>query len=305
MQCNKSIFKLLIIFLSFVQSASFSQVSWQQVYTSTSAVQCLARVSNYFYTGTLGNDVIISSDSGLNWIASNNGLTSLHVYSIIITGNKIYVGVGSPLGSSGGVFVSTDNGLNWSPTGLTNKDVRCKAISGNNIFVGTKGTGAFLSTDSGLNWKAINDGLPNLTLSDLVIKGSIIFAATSEGVFRSMNNGTSWAPANFGLTYINTNCFLISQTDIYVGTKDGGVFRSLNDGNSWKEVNTNLIDLNILGFGNYDNKVFLGYSKGVAFTADKGIGWIEKGLKLCSVNSFAFNENYIFTGSSIGVHIQW
>lgn len=305
MKTLKFFFKSILIYtaiLLLIQSKSFPQVLWQQVYSSTAIVHCMAKQGNIIYAGTLGNGFIKSNDNGINWNPSNNGLTVLNIYAIAFSGNNIFVGAGALLGSSGGVFISTDSGNNWTSTGLTNKNVRCLAISGNNIFAGTKGAGIFLSTDNGTTWNEVNDGLSNLTIAAIAIKGSFIFAGTSDGVFRSTNNGVSWSLANSGLTYLNTSCFLVSGSNLFAGTKGGGVFLSTSDGTSWNNVNTGLSDLVIYGFESSSNNVFVGTSKGVAFTADNGTGWIGKGLIFYTVNSILSTEQYIFAGSSIGIH---
>ncbi len=60
-----------------------------------------------------------------------------------------------------------------------------------NIFVGTWGAGIFLSTDDGLNWIERNNGLTSLIVRKIVVHGTKIFAATRKGVFISTDNGHS------------------------------------------------------------------------------------------------------------------
>ncbi len=58
------------------------------------------------------------------------------------------------------------------------------AISGDNIFAGTEGSGVYLSTDMGLNWNAV--GLKNFRVYSIAIKGDRIFAGTyHHGVWSS------------------------------------------------------------------------------------------------------------------------
>jgi hypothetical protein len=76
------------------------------------------------------------------------------------------------------VFLSTNNGINWTQVnGLT--DVSAFAVSGNNVFAGTS-SGVFLSTNNGINWLKVNEGLTDTLVRTLIISGGNLFAGTFE-----------------------------------------------------------------------------------------------------------------------------
>ena len=77
-------------------------------------------------------------------------------------------------------------------TGLTNKNIQALFVSGTNLFAGTMG-GVFLSTNNGTNWSAANNGLPNnFFRGAFVSNGKNIFAGLpGNGVFISTNSGSS------------------------------------------------------------------------------------------------------------------
>jgi hypothetical protein len=113
--------------------------------------------------------------------------------SLSIVGNNVFIGI-----YGGGIYLSTENGNNWTETdsGLTSKSVLALATSGNNIFAGTEG-GIFLSTNNGNNWNVKNDGLTNYSVSPLVISGNNIFAGTwGDGIFRAKLS-------DFGISNVN------------------------------------------------------------------------------------------------------
>jgi hypothetical protein len=57
----------------------------------------------------------------------------------------------------------------WIQTnGPVGGTVNCVAISGTNIFAGTKG-GIFLSTNNGSSWTAVNNGLTSYTILSLLL----------------------------------------------------------------------------------------------------------------------------------------
>ncbi len=138
--------------------------------------------------------------------------------------------------SDSGVYRSTDNGDNWTPTGLTNGVVWSLAInSSGHIFAGTD-SGVYRSTNNGDNWAQINTGLTCTLVHSLAINSSgHIFAGTAwngvwDGVYRSTDNGDNWTLT--GLTDINVFCLAINSSGyIFAGTI--GVYRSTDNGDNW------------------------------------------------------------------------
>ncbi len=159
-----------------------------------------------------------------------------------ISGSNIFAGTDE------GVFLSTNDGGNWSAvnTGLiynfTNYSgppaVNSLAISGNNIFAGTE-EGIYFSNDNGTKWTTANNGLTCPCVSSLTICGSNIFAGSAFGVFISSNNGNDWMVVNTGLTNIDVNALAVYGSNIFAGTNDG-IFLSTNNGGNWLQVNTGL-----------------------------------------------------------------
>ena len=84
------------------------------------------------------------------------------VRSLAVSGNNIFAGT-----YEYGVFLSTNNGTNWTQTGLDDKTVHSLVISGNNIFAGTFLEGVYLSTNNGEWWSL--KGLINKVVYSLAI----------------------------------------------------------------------------------------------------------------------------------------
>jgi len=129
-------------------------------------------------------------------------------------------------GTSNGVFLSTNNGTNWTPVvnGLTNKDVRAMAVIGSDVFVGTPG-GAFISSDNGSTWTPVNSGLTNTIVKSFGVDGSKLFAGTNGGVFLSTNHGTSWTEINTGLSKTDIRAIVVSGSNLFAGIYNGGIWR--------------------------------------------------------------------------------
>jgi hypothetical protein len=129
--------------------------------------------------------------------------------------------------SSSGVFLTTNNGTNWTEVnnGLTNTSIQAFAASGANLFTGTYNGGVFLTTNNGTNWTEVNNGLTNTNVLALAVTGANLFAGTRLGVFVSANNGTSWSEVSSGLTNTYVISLAVSGTNLFAGTWGSGVWR--------------------------------------------------------------------------------
>ncbi|MCX6162831.1 MAG: T9SS type A sorting domain-containing protein, partial [Ignavibacteriae bacterium] len=137
-------------------------------------------------------------------------------------GNNIFAGT-----LSNGLFLSTNNGTNWTQTALNNHQVMSLAVSGNNIFAGTLSNGVYLSTNNGTNWSQTS--LNNKNVKSLSVSGNNVFSGTdSNGVYFSANNGTNWIQKNQGFNGITSvYALLIANNYILAGTYQQSVWLRL------------------------------------------------------------------------------
>lgn len=116
--------------------------SWTMVnngMTSTD-VSCLVASGNNIFAGVPYAGIFVTSDNGSNWTAVNNGLPEWPlVLSFVATGTNIIAGLET------GTFLSTNNGASWTDisTGLTNQRIISLAVSGDNVFAGSWGSGTW------------------------------------------------------------------------------------------------------------------------------------------------------------------
>jgi hypothetical protein len=216
----------------------------------------------------------------------------------VFSGNNVYA-----TSFGGGVYLSTDNGSNWTPinTGLTNLNISAFAANGSNIYAGTWGSGVFLSTNNGASWTAVNNGLTSLYINSLLIKDSNVFAATGPGgLYLSINNGSSWASVNNGITSVGVNSLAVNGTDIIAGTS-GGVYLSNNNGSSWALLG--LSGLNIKCFAINGANIFAGTNNGIYLSTNNGSSWSLLNNSLAPT-SLALNGNNIFAGGGQGIYLS-
>jgi hypothetical protein len=157
-----------------------------------------------------------------------NGISNLNINSLVLSGNSLFAGT-----SGGGVFLTSNNGTNWSPVinGITNLNINSLAVLGNNLFASTQGGGIYLSTNNGTSWTTANNGITNLNVLSLFTSGNTIFAGTQSGnVFVSTNSGSNWISKNENLNSAgNIQSFGVINNYILAGTQTGIWKRPLSE----------------------------------------------------------------------------
>jgi hypothetical protein len=147
------------------------------------------------------------------------------VEGFAVSGNNIFAGT-----SYSGIYRSTDNGMTWAQTAMTNNYYRCFAVDGNNIFAG--GTGLYFTTNNGANWTSL--GL-NQSVISIGISGNTIYAGTEYAeLWQSTNYGLNWV--RLSICYPRVGSIAIDGNNIFIGGSEG-VFLSSNNGLNWVNKN--------------------------------------------------------------------
>ena len=232
------------------------------------------------YSGTLDSGIIKTTNSGTSWFTSNSGMSYVNSQCLTICAanpNVLYSGTDS-LGSSKGVYKTTDGGATW--TNVTNdgftSDRSIQAIvvdptNANIVYVGIFNAqhdvniGVWKSTNGGTNWTAANSGMSSLqnilslaidpTNSSILYAGTSFVFATQTGptlIYKSTNAGASWVNSSSGLPSASTDINPIRAIDVSKGNSQyvaaglfqnvttGGFFLSTNGGSSWTKMHTGL-----------------------------------------------------------------
>lgn len=230
-----------------------------------------------------------SSTSG-NW-TQVNGLTGFN--TIVSDGNNLYAA------GSNGVYLSTDQGSDWTvlDTNLTGS-FTIAALNGD-LFIGDNSTaqnGIYRSTDGGRTWVAKDSGLSTpfsglyQTINCFGINGKTIFAGTSSnGIFKSTDNGDSWSPANNGVSYgASVSCFTVSGSNVIAGTQSG-TYLSTDDGATWTANDSGLVNTSpyysglpyVMSLAVNGGILYAGaYGAQVYLSQDNGQSWLDIGANL-------------------------
>lgn len=243
------------------------------------------------------NSSIFISDTISQWVLVGNGLANTTFTSLTANTNTIFAGA-----MNSRVYLTTNNGANWTESLVISSYVYSLASSGNNIFAGGDISGVYYSSNNGTSWSPTS--LPGLTVNSLAVNSNFVFAGASQnnGVYRSSNNGTNWTQTL--LNNRSVNALTVKGDTVFAGTAFYGVYLSIDNGSTWSQ--TSLNNLHIQSLAVNGNNVFAGTSgNGIYLSTNNGTNWTQIGLNNQSVWAFAFYENTIFAGSyTTGVYVS-
>lgn len=180
------------------------------------------------------------------------------------------------------------------------------------IFVGTS-TGVFRSSDGGTSWIAANTGLPTINSIAIDSNDVIIVSTIDKGIFRSKTNGESWQYlGRFDLyafkivATLSGHFFLTTNCCLNVGNWMGSIHRSSDGGDTWQAVYRDppsftgslIMDISSNAWGD----VFAASLwNGIIRSTDNGASWSVTNSSLTNVNCLAVNSRgYFFAGQQEG-----
>jgi len=294
--------------------------------------------SNILFAGAPAGGFWKSSDAGQTWQTTTDNLASLGVSSIAVHPNNpniIYIATGDRDGGdtySAGVLKSTDGGLTWGATGVT--DLLSNALKGSKILLNpnnpsigyyASSDGLYKTTDDFASVTQILSG----SIKDIELhptNSAVIYAAQSGQVHISENSGSSFSliSSDFSDASRIELAVTASAPDALValcGASDNGlygVFKSSNRGNSWTELAgsyPNMLDWSTNGSGSggqawYDlalavsptdeDIIFIG-GVNIWNTTDGGNSWEQKGHWTGSETAqYVHADQHIFAYSPSG-----
>jgi len=216
------------------------------------------------------------------------GLERQYISSLIVKGNNIFAG------TENGIFISTNNGDNWSETAPLYNWIFSLTCNENSIFSGTE-LELFHSTNNGNNWTRTGWNY-YIGVSALSINGNSIIAGTSGiGICISTNNGSNWVFGNFPLDYVYT---LTSNMYFSFAGNNDGVYRSTDKGFVWTLTGLNIPTISLVSNG---SNIYAGTDhSGVYFSSNNGTSWFPTALDTGVVTSLEINGSILVAGFDHG-----
>jgi photosystem II stability/assembly factor-like uncharacterized protein len=222
-------------------------------------INTIARRDNYVFAGAEHGDIFLSTNSGVSWQNANAGVPSNNSINCILIKDSSVVFASS----TQSVYYSSNNGISWEPrtNGITSYFMGVLGQCGQSIFVTGYG-GLFKSTDDGLNWNHIesSSGLADNNVNCLAAMDTIIFAGTRYlGVFRSTNYGTTWDHVSNWPPYKDVRKLAVNDSKLFALTGDSIIYISYDKGVSWISVSEGLPSYDkISAIGVNDSYLFAG-----------------------------------------------
>jgi hypothetical protein len=275
-------------------------LSTAQLYSQWVNVPNGLSTNQEFWTmASSGNNLFAGNNNGV-YISTNDG-ANWSLTSLNKQGSVLLVdGSNIYAGTPLRVYVSSNNGQNWSQMG-TDSVVGIWGLAkyGDTIFAGSDSRGVYRTTNNGANWTLTKSG----SISSLAINGNYIFAGdwSTSKVWVSSNNGNNWYSTSLGNPFTEVVFSLaVKGNNIFAGTDNGGIFVSSNNGANWTQTSLNNASINSIKInGNYIFAGELFYQKGVYLSTNDGVNWIHKdqGMSNQAVWSLTTNSQYIFAGT--------
>ncbi len=195
-----------------------------------------------------GSQLYISADSGKTWNNFNSSIMPLAAGPDGKGGMNLY-------GGSKGVFLSNNNGIDWTSIGLNNITVKSLAVIGTNLFAAFD-KGIYYSYDFGGTWNLVNIKISALDIRFIAADSTNRLAVTTgNAIYLSTDGGASWDSTNSPQTqHCNVYSHLaFDGAALYALNSQGEFFVTSDNGNIWiKKVGN--IDPNIGGDQRYLRK---------------------------------------------------
>jgi hypothetical protein len=223
--------------------------------------------------------------------------------------------------TSRGVWVSSDDGLNWTSTAVTGYAWAVDfTSSGGTLYAGTAHSGVYRSSDGGLTWRQENTGLRSLDVRAITSGPTAIVLGTQKGVYVS-GNGLGWAQA--GLSDLSiSSVAIIADTPLGVVAgsdqvaQTSNLYRSLSVGvgGGWQALPggdpggaaVSAVATGPLAKTASIPPLLVGNLKGLYVSSNGGDTWQAQTLAggvLWSVNTIAFdpdNPQVVYVGGDNG-----
>jgi photosystem II stability/assembly factor-like uncharacterized protein len=264
-------------------------------------------VNSTLYAATSYDGVYKSTNFGLNWIPTNNGMGPKDVRALTLTDASSLI-AGTHYVA---MYRSTDFGASWNksvagfPAGCSILSLR---ESESSIYAGTR-DGVFRTDDNGDSWVKMGGTNDTTMYSDIWAMcelNGVIYASMQlyfdANVYKTTDKGATWKrcretglPPN--LSFIKG--LVASGNNIVAGT-DEGIYYTSDGGDNWNP--TNAPNINIPSLASSGNYVYAAIPSGAGIyrSLDNGVNWSLSLQSTVDYVEVAAIDNYAFAGAFFG-----
>jgi len=237
--------------------------------------------------GVEGEGLLVSTDFGRSWTASNDGFRERLVRQILPdeARNRLLALTGADGPKNSALFELNRSQELWRRIDLPpGREIRTLGLFDNGqIVVGTD-DGVFQGTPTGPPWQrlslTINGADPHPHVEDLHIRGSRVLVATDHGLFASRDRGATFTLLRFGPTRSVVTLAMSPGGRVVVATPIA-VYASNDDLNFSKVAGVGIRGLKTLAFApGSENTLFAATSYGLLVSPDAGRSWFDTNTPL-------------------------
>lgn len=279
-----------VLLIAVINNSSFAQAIVDD--NAKLHITSMAVCGDNIFAGTRVNGVYRSVDGGQVWEPVNSGLpTKPYIIELASSEKKIFTVV---FGRSPSMYVSADNGLNWSGVNVCPADCKVTGVSSfkNKVFASTA-NGMYESTDEGTNWKLVS-ALPEKEMSSVIANKEYAITWSYEvghNKFYSSPDGKKWneireSDVNVDHLEVHGNNFVARWCQHNVNISGQSTCRAYRlwvldkNAKKWEEI-----DFRARYFGFDENKIYAikvevvekkkkaVYNKEIVMSDDKGKSW--------------------------------
>src|SRR5688572_484482 len=246
------------------------------------------------YAGTDGDYFFWSDDYGATWTQTISNITTATINFVTAYANTVF------LATDDGIFRSLDQGLTF--------DLVSQTVPGSYYFVYSNGAYAFAfgtpgiakSTTNGTSWIPFQPAILYTDISDFLVEGTTVFAATVDKLMKSDVTTANWSEVTFNDDV--DFCFGLCKlgSDVYAST-NRGVFSTNDLGVTWTEKNDGITPVNIEGLTVHQDWLFAGASiYGVSSNFNNT--WSYSGLPLLNSFDILSSGTDLYAANELGIY---
>ncbi|MBS1903975.1 MAG: T9SS type A sorting domain-containing protein [Bacteroidetes bacterium] len=270
----KSLLRLALVCTSVCVTGSMDgHAQWVQTSGPSEASLSAFATKNgmTIFAGSYNDGLFVSTDDGVTWSSTGNGLKDTMITSLAILGNDLFAT------NANGVNRSTDNGATWTPMNanlpvyMFTRNTSALFAVGSTLYV-CPDEGIYASTDLGVSWTRLVPGpeTPNDNVWQILGNGAYLLATTESGIFRSIDSGATWIQVDTcHVNHVSSMGSILFATT----TTDRFILRSSDSGKTWvhvvPDVSMAITEMSVSG-----SDLFTVSYDGLYRSTDQGVHWI-------------------------------
>ncbi|MBC2838624.1 hypothetical protein [Robiginitalea sp. SC105] len=220
-----------------------------------------------------GGGIYKSTDDGLTWDKSDNGLSeNTKVSDLTFIENTLYVSTGYQIKiGDRGVFKSEDLGETWHPAGLNELQLRLiRATKSQQLVAGSNVLSIFISPDRGESWQQTGKEIENWNVFQVIENKSYLITSGESGIWRAKLPVSQWEQINDGLGGL----VKLSNGNILLA-ENGVISKSTDNGRTWESISDLKTEMIFLYAVDDNLLIACAQRDGIYYSNNNGADWIK------------------------------